>query len=258
MIFSLSNYWKVFIAILAIICIVGIFLFFQKSKKVEISNIVAERENQDTEERETSEIEMSEKVTNESEVTKILTEDANKNIEKDNEKNNNKEEEKTNESEKEIANNLKIINKRVTWGYSKTSERIIDTIIIHSSYDALGNDPYNLEGLINEYRQYGVAPHYLIDRQGNIYRLVDDKNIAYHAGESEMPDGRTNVNNFSIGIELMNTETDNFTPSQYDALNDLLRYLSRSYEIEYVLGHNQIAPGRKTDPWNMEWDKVKK
>lgn len=149
-----------------------------------------------------------------------------------------------------------IINKKTTWGYSTSNNRNIDTLIIHSSYDALGTEPYDLEGLINEYKQYGVAPHFLINRKGNVYRLVDEKNIAYHAGISKMPDGRTGANNFSIGIELMNTKEDDYTKNQYSALNKLIDYLEKQYDIKYVLGHQDISPDRKTDPWNFDWKKI--
>jgi N-acetyl-anhydromuramyl-L-alanine amidase AmpD len=149
-----------------------------------------------------------------------------------------------------------IINKKVNWGYTSSDERNIDTIVIHSSYDALGNEPYSLEGLIKEYQQYGVAPHFLIDRKGIVYRLVDEKNIAYHAGVSEMPDGRTSVNNFSIGIELMNTQEDEYTKNQYSSLNELIDYLEDKLEIKYILGHQDISPDRKTDPWNFDWKEI--
>lgn len=144
----------------------------------------------------------------------------------------------------------------ISWGYQNASGRKIDTIIIHSSYDALGDDPYDTNGLIKEYKQYGVAAHYLIDRQGKIYRLVKDKNIAYHAGVAKVPDGRTEVNSFSIGIELMNTKTDKYTQAQYGAVKNLVAGLKEQYKIKYVLGHDQIAPGRKDDPWNFDWSKL--
>ncbi len=156
------------------------------------------------------------------------------------------------------ADDIFIKNKLVNWGFTKSSGRKIDTIILHSSYDALGDDPYDLGGLISEYKEYGVAPHYLIDRKGNIYRLVADKNIAWHAGVSQTPDGRKNVNNFSIGIELMNIKTDDYTKKQYRSVQNLIDYLKKKYKIKYVLGHNDIAPGRKTDPWNFKWSKIKK
>lgn len=144
----------------------------------------------------------------------------------------------------------------VSWGYEKKSDRKIDTIVIHSSYDALGDEPYDYKGLVAEYKQYGVAPHYLIDRAGKVYQLVEDKNIAYHAGQSKVPDGRTGANYFSIGIEMMNTKTDKYTKDQYKALNNLLESLKSKYKIKYVLGHDDIAPGRKTDPWNFDWDEI--
>ena len=160
-----------------------------------------------------------------------------------------KADEKTNSS-------LSIINKYVSWGYAPVSGRKIDAIIIHSSYDAIGSEPYSVSGLISEYKEYGVAPHYLIDRSGSIYRLVAEKNIAYHAGESQVPDGRTNVNNFSLGIELMNKEDGKFTDSQYGSLKKLVADIKKRYTVKYVLGHNQIAPGRKTDPWNFDWGRL--
>lgn len=156
------------------------------------------------------------------------------------------------------SSDSKIIDRFISWGFEKATSRKIDTIIVHSSYDALGDDPYDTNGLIAEYKQYGVAAHYLIARGGEIYHLVEDKNIAYHAGESKVPDGRTGVNVFSIGIEMMNTEDGKFTNKQYSALNSLLSILKKQYSIKYILGHSDIAPSRKTDPWNIEWNKVQK
>jgi N-acetylmuramoyl-L-alanine amidase len=160
-------------------------------------------------------------------------------------------------SEKE-NNTGKIVEKFVSWGFEKSSGRKIDTLIVHSSYDALGDDPYDVDGLIAEYKQYGVAAHYLIARDGKIYHLVADKNIAYHAGESRVPDGRTGVNTFSIGIEMMNKEDGKFASAQYAALNHLIGDLKKQYSIKYILGHSDIAPGRKTDPWGIDWTKVQK
>jgi N-acetyl-anhydromuramyl-L-alanine amidase AmpD len=161
-------------------------------------------------------------------------------------------------AQKNLSLALAIENHLADWGFTKLAERTIDTIIIHSSYDALSGNPYSLEGLIREYKQYGVAPHYLIDRKGTIYRLAEDKNIAFHAGTSQVPDGRISVNDFSLGIEVMNTKTDKPTQEQYASLQKLIDFLKERYKIKYILGHNQIAPGRKDDPWNFDWEKIKK
>ncbi|HAT73650.1 MAG: N-acetylmuramyl-L-alanine amidase, negative regulator of AmpC, AmpD [Candidatus Moranbacteria bacterium GW2011_GWF2_36_839] len=162
---------------------------------------------------------------------------------------------------KETVENIdepKIINKLADWGFSKSDNRKIDTIIIHSSYNAVGKDAHDLDDIIyKEYKPYGVSPHYIISREGKIYRLVEDKNIAYHAGESKVPDGRTGVNNFSLGIEIVNTKSEKPNDAQYGALNNLLAYLKKEYKIKYVLGHDDIAPGRKDDPWNFDFGKIK-
>lgn len=160
------------------------------------------------------------------------------------------------EAAEEKESSSEIINKLVDFGYQKSTGRNIDTIIIHSSYNSLSGDAYNVDAIIDIYEQYGVAAHYLIGRDGKIYRLVEDKNIAYHAGVSQVPDGRKNVNDFSIGIELVNTKTDKFTDKQYDALNKLVDQIKKENKIKYVLGHDQIAPGRKDDPWNFNWNRL--
>ncbi|MFA7319125.1 MAG: N-acetylmuramoyl-L-alanine amidase [Parcubacteria group bacterium] len=152
---------------------------------------------------------------------------------------------------------FKITDRLVSWGFAKSSGRKIDTIVIHSSYNAVGSDEYDLDDIINkEYKPNGVSPHYIIGRDGKVYRLVADQNIAYHAGVSKMPDGRTNVNNFSIGIEVVETKSDSPNSAQYSALKSLISYLKGEHNIKYVLGHSDIAPDRKDDPWNFDWGKV--
>jgi len=64
------------------------------------------------------------------------------------------------------------------------------------------------------------------------------------------------VNGFSIGIELINTKKAEFTEAQYAALQKLIDRIKSEHKIKYVLGHNQIAPGRKDDPWNFDWDEL--
>lgn len=150
----------------------------------------------------------------------------------------------------------KIVDKLISWGFTKSSGRTIDTVIVHSSYDALGDDPHSVSGIIAEYKQYNVSAHYLIARDGTAYRLVTNQNIAWHAGVSKVPDGRTNVNDFSIGVEMINTKDGKYTDDQYSALNSLIATLKKKYKIKYILGHNEIAPGRKTDPWGISWNKV--
>lgn len=166
---------------------------------------------------------------------------------------NKKESPKKSESEK-----LLIQNKFVNFGFSSPQKtRTIDTIILHSSYDAVGSKPYSVSGVIQEWKDAGVSPHYLIDRDGVVYQLVKDADIAYHAGVSRVPDGRNNVNDFSIGIEILNTKTDEYTDAEYASARQLISFLKNKYDIKYVLGHDDIAPERKTDPWNFDWKRLK-
>ncbi len=143
----------------------------------------------------------------------------------------------------------------VSFGHESASNRKIDTVVLHSSYSPSG-DPYSVSAVRSIWASYGVSPHYMIARDGTVYQLVADKDIAYHAGESTMKDGRKNVNDFSIGVEILNTKDDEYTKAQYQAVKDLIAYLKGKYSIKYVVGHDDIAPGRKTDPWNFDWNKI--
>ncbi len=152
---------------------------------------------------------------------------------------------------------LKIKDNLISWGHRiGNSPRKIEAIIIHSSYNALTPDSFDIDGILKEYKKINVSPHYIIDRSGTIYRLVSDQEIAYHAGSSRLPDGTTEVNKVSIGIELINTENGPPTEEQYVALARLITCLKGKYPVKYVLGHSDIAPRRKTDPWKFDWKKL--
>jgi AmpD protein len=71
--------------------------------------------------------------------------------------------------------------------------------------------------------------------------------------------GRTRCNDFSIGIELEGSDFETFEPSQYSTLIRLTRHLKRTYPIRNIVGHSDIAPGRKTDPGPFfDWDRYLK
>ena len=65
---------------------------------------------------------------------------------------------------------------------------------------------------------------------------------------------RERCNDFSIGIELEGSDDDVFTPAQYGELNRLVRLLVSVYGVREIVGHSDIAPGRKTDPGvHFDW-----
>lgn len=94
-----------------------------------------------------------------------------------------------------------------------------------------------------------VSAHYLVDRDGLIYRLVDESKRAWHAGASYWG-GQTDLNSTSIGIELDNNGEEPFPQVQITALLDLLRdvQMRNSIPPANVIGHGDIAPQRKVDP----------
>ncbi len=95
-----------------------------------------------------------------------------------------------------------------------------------------------------------VSAHLFIDRRGRVCQFVPFDHKAWHAGASSWR-GRTGCNRFSIGIELEGTDTRPFTSAQYGALVPVLKGLFARYPLltrDGVVGHAEIAPGRKTDP----------
>jgi AmpD protein len=92
-----------------------------------------------------------------------------------------------------------------------------------------------------------VSAHFLVRRDGELLQFVSCDRRAWHAGRSVWR-GREDCNDYSIGIELEGLEGGGFEPAQYARLAVLLRALSRHYPIDEVVGHEDVAPGRKCDP----------
>ncbi len=155
------------------------------------------------------------------------------------------------------GDSLIIINKKVSFGYEAAQNRKIDAVIVHSTFNNSGGDFYDIDLVLKQFSTYKVSAHYVIGRDGKVYQLVDEQNISYHAGKSSLPDGRTNVNSCSIGIEIMTSYTDGPNEKQIQTLLALIKKIKSNHHINYVLRHSDIAPGRKTDPWNMNWDLFK-
>jgi len=124
----------------------------------------------------------------------------------------------------------------------------IDMVVIH----ATASDSYesSLDWMMNPKSQ--VSAHYLIGKDGKGCQLVKESKKAWHAGKSEWL-GEIDCNNFSIGIELVNLNDgkDQYPDIQLSTLCVLLVDIMKAYPqitIDRIVGHNQIAPGRKSDP----------
>lgn len=103
-----------------------------------------------------------------------------------------------------------------------------------------------------------VSAHLFIERDGAITQFVPFDTRAWHAGVSSFQ-GVANCNDYSIGIELEGCDDIAYTDAQYIALAETARQILADYPLitpERIVGHNQIAPERKTDPGEaFDWDR---
>lgn len=118
-----------------------------------------------------------------------------------------------------------------------------------------GRVDYNADPSFADLRGLKVSSHFFVRRDGRVIQYVSANDRAWHAGTSLFR-GREKCNDYSVGIELEGTDDMPFEPAQYRALAVLTEALRRRYPLTDVQGHEDIAPGRKTDPgplfdWNF-------
>lgn len=110
----------------------------------------------------------------------------------------------------------------------------------------------NCSDALNEFTTAGgreASAHYLIDKDGTVYHMLNDLLRSHHAGDSKWGN-TTDLNSSSIGIELVNNGSQPFTQEQINSLVMLLGRLKTTYKIpaSNFIGHGDIAPTRKVDP----------
>ena len=131
----------------------------------------------------------------------------------------------------------------------KRLNKNIRAIIIH--YTGMQSERESLKRLTTAASK--VSAHYVINRSGKIFKLVNENNVAWHAGKSKWKNYE-NLNKNSIGIELVNKGHQygyqKYTKIQIKKLIKLCKYLIKKYRIKksLILGHSDIAPLRKIDP----------
>ena len=121
----------------------------------------------------------------------------------------------------------------------------VDLIVLH--YTAMADADAALKRLCDPEAE--VSAHYLIAKDGQVFRLVDEKHRAWHAGIGSWA-GHDDVNSRSIGIELDNAGDEPYTEPLMASLIQLLAGLLERHDLppKAVLGHSDIAPDRKSDP----------
>jgi AmpD protein len=106
-----------------------------------------------------------------------------------------------------------------------------------------------------------VSSHLLIRRTGEVVQYVPLHRRAWHAGKSSYR-GRHQCNDFSVGIELEGTDDQPYSSAQYRRLATVIRVMRRgvpSLAAAPVVGHSDVAPGRKTDPGPaFDWPRLHK
>ncbi|GBE10835.1 1,6-anhydro-N-acetylmuramyl-L-alanine amidase AmpD [bacterium BMS3Bbin12] len=105
-----------------------------------------------------------------------------------------------------------------------------------------------------------VSAHLLIRRDGEPVQYVPFHLRAWHAGESRYG-GRTRCNDFSVGVELEGADHTRYEAAQYHRLAQVIGALMEAYpgiQPERIVGHGDIAPGRKSDPWPIfDWARLR-
>lgn len=149
----------------------------------------------------------------------------------------------------------------------------IDTIVIHNislppgQFGSnniedffLGKLDFKSHSFFSEIEKLRVSSHLLIKRDGSIIQFVPFSKRAWHAGVSTFC-GKSQCNDFSIGIELEGTDTLAYEVAQYCSLVRVIKLLMKQYpmiNVDRITGHEHIAPGRKTDPGPaFDWDHLR-
>lgn len=189
--------------------------------------------------------------------------------------------------EKEEKEELKINNMYLPDENSSPRTKEITHVVLHFMSNVSNNyqEPYNIEDIYSIFVDYEVSAHYVIGRDGEIYSMVPEDRIAYHAGKGSLekfPEYDNKMNDYSIGIELLAIGTKEemlpmISPDQYDLVDSsLIGYTDEQYESlnklldkileenpsiirdrDHIIGHDEYAKGVKTDPGILfDWEKI--
>lgn len=133
---------------------------------------------------------------------------------------------------------------------------VADMVVLH--YTAMSDVAGALKVLCNPDNE--VSAHYLIGADGAVYQMVDEAQRAWHAGAGRWGDV-VDVNSRSIGIELDNDGYSPFSSALMDSLELLLVRLMERWSIvpARIIGHSDLAPGRKIDPGlRFDWQRLER
>jgi len=130
-------------------------------------------------------------------------------------------------------------------------ERTLPITLLVLHYTGMENGAVALKRMCDPTAK--VSAHYMVEEDGQIFKLVDESRRAWHAGISSW-NGENNINSASIGIEIVNGGHDfglpNFPNAQIHAVIKLSRDIMKRHNIsdDGLVAHSDIAPDRKQDP----------
>lgn len=140
---------------------------------------------------------------------------------------------------------------------ARPKDAVVDTIIVHATVTP------TLEQTTRWFysTESQVSAHFTIDRDGSIVQNVSTFDRAWHAGVSKDAAGKPKVNEYSVGIELVNLNDgkDPYPEAQIQALCGIIAEMKRRFPIKQIASHEFIAipKGRKSDPKNFPWARLK-
>lgn len=139
----------------------------------------------------------------------------------------------------------------------RPKDAIVDTVVVHSTViETLERTTVAFQRTESQ-----VSAHFTIGRDGSIVQNVSTFDRAWHAGVSTDASGRSNLNHYSIGIELVNLNDgkQEYPDAQIQALCGIIAEMKRRFPIKQIVSHEFIADpsGRKNDPKNFPWERLK-
>ena len=134
---------------------------------------------------------------------------------------------------------------------------VVDTVVVHSTVVPTLE---NTTRLFYDTKSQ-VSAHFTIGRDGSVIQNVSTFERAWQAGVSMDAFGRKNVNDFSVGIEIVNLNDgkDPYPDAQVQMVGFVIHEMMRRFPIKQIVSHEFIAlpRGRKNDPKNFPWEKLK-
>jgi N-acetyl-anhydromuramyl-L-alanine amidase AmpD len=127
----------------------------------------------------------------------------------------------------------------------------IQNIVMHSTETASVADAKQIIRSWNNGGANHPGTQYIVDRDGTIYQTVNPAMGTFHVNSFKTLEGVKNDN--SVGIEIVRTGSQQYTPTQLKSVVCLVGYLKEHFSVNHIWGHGEIQPSDRTDPVAFDW-----